>query len=348
MRRLILASPLWLSPALLAQPLFAEDASRQEPTAAPKIAYSPVLVPDDATATATPPGSGRDTAAVGDIAPADERSSGGSGIPHIEVFQGGKLLLTNGITTVEGPSGGGIATWATIGGREMGGGIGISGNVTAIELPDFGWRSFGGAIGVGDRIELSYQRQSFDTRTAGAALGLGEGYTFNQEIYGAKLRLLGDAVYGPSMLPQFALGVEYKRNLDGPVIALLGASDDESVDYTFSATKLLLEHSLLVNATARLTKANQLGLLGFGSAQDGYQLQFEGSLAYMLSRRAVIGAEYRSKPDNLGLGEDDWMDIFAAYALTKNITLTAAYVDLGSIATFEDQRGGYLQAQVAF
>ena len=179
-------------------------------------------------------------------------------------------------------------------------------------------------------------------------LGLGQGYTFNQDVYGAKLRLAGDAVYGSPLLPQIALGVQYKRSLDAPIVALLGASDRDGVDYTLSATKLFLEQSLLVNATARLTEANQMGLLGFGSASNGYQLQFEGSLAYMLSRRAVVGAEYRSKPDNLGLGEDDWLDLFAAYALTKNITLSAAYVDLGSIATFEDQRGGFVQAQVAF
>ena len=47
----------------------------------------------------------------------------------------------------------------------------------------------------------------------------------------------------------------------------------------------------------------------------------------------MVGAEYRTKPDNLGLGDDDWMDIFAAYALTDHLTLTAAYVDLGSIAS---------------
>lgn len=347
MFRTSVRAPLWLLLILLAQPVSAEDASQPDPEAEPTIAYSPVLAVEQETAS-PPLETGRKTATLRAVAPVDERASAASGVPHIDVFQGGKLLLTNGIATVDGPSGGGIATWATIAGREMGGGIGASGNITAIELPDFSWRSFGAAIGIGDRIELSYQRQNFDTRAAGAALGLGEGYTFNQDVFGAKLRLLGDIVYGPTLLPQFAVGVEYKRNLDGPVVALLGASDEEGVDYTFSATKLLLEHSLLVNATARLTKANQIGLLGFGSAQDGYRLQFEGSIAYMLSRRAVIGAEYRSKPDNLGLGEDDWMDIFAAYALSKNITLTAAYVDLGSIATFEDQRGGYLQAQVAF
>lgn len=268
--------------------------------------------------------------------------SGGS------VFNGGKLLLTNGVTSLEGSSGGGIATWAVIAGKEMEDGLGASGHFTAIELPDFGWRSFGVAVGISDRVELSYARQNFDTRDAGASLGLGRGYTFNQDIYAAKLKLAGDAVYGAPFLPQVAVGVEYKRNLDAPIVALLGASERDGVDYTLSATKLFLGQSVLVNATARLTKANQLGLLGFGGPADGYKLQFEGSLAYMLSRRVVVGAEYRSKPDNLGLGEDDWLDIFAAYAVTDNLTLSAAYVDLGSIATFEDQRGGFVQAQIAF
>ena len=107
---------------------------------------------------------------------------------------------------------------------------------------------------------------------------------------------------------------------------------------------------MLVNATARLTKANQAGLLGFGTAgRDDHSLQFEGSVAYQLSRRAVVGAEYRTKPDTLAIArEDDWWDLSAAYALTNNLTVTAAYVDLGSIATFDKQRGGFLSAQLAF
>lgn len=264
-------------------------------------------------------------------------------------FPGGKLLLTNGVSTVEGTSGGGLATWATIAGRGLDRGLGASAHVTAIELPDFGWRSYGFAIGIADRLELSYARQNFDTRSAGAALGLGRGYTFNQDVYGAKLRVVGDAVYGATLMPQIAIGAQYKRSLDRPVIALLGAGSHDGLDFTLSATKLLLEYSVLLNATARLSKGNQLGLLGFGSAAgEGHEVQFEGSIAYQLSRRAVVGAEFRSKPDKLGLGENDWIDIFAAYALTRNITVSAAYVDLGSIATFEDQRGGFVQAQLAF
>jgi hypothetical protein len=280
--------------------------------------------------------------------PVDRIGSAFSLSRDIDAFEGGKLLLTNGISSLEGASGGGIAKWATVAGLEMDRGIGASAQFTAIELPEFGYRSFGGAIGVSDRLELSYARQNFDTRDAGSALGLGQGYDFRQDVFGAKLRIAGDLVYGSPLLPQVAAGVEYKRNRNAPVVALLGAQDDEGVDYTLSATKLFLSQSILVNATARLTKANQLGLLGFGGPDSEYALQFEGSLGYQLSRRAVVGAEFRSKPDNLGLGEDDWFDLFAAYALTDNITLSAAYVDLGSIATFEDQRGAFMQAQVAF
>jgi len=267
----------------------------------------------------------------------------------LEWFEGGKLVLTNGVTTIEGTSGGGIATWATIAGLEMDNGVGVSGHATIIELPDYGWQSHGVAVGIANRVELSYARQNFDIRDVGTALGLGEGYVLNQDIFAAKLRLLGDVVYGDPLLPQVSLGIEYKRSLDGDVAAAVGAGKAEGLDYTLSATKLFLSRSVLVSATARLTEANQNGLLGFGSAAgSGYSLQFESSLGYQLSRRAVIGAEVRTKPDNLGLGEDDWIDLFAAYAITDNITVTAAYVDLGSIATFEDQRGAFLSAQVAF
>lgn len=267
-----------------------------------------------------------------------------------ETFDGGKLLLTNGVTTIEGSGGGGLATWATISGMETAAGIGFSAHATVVELPDYGWESHGFAIGIKDRLEVSYARQNFNTRKVGTALGLGEGYKLNQDVFGAKLRLVGDAVYGNALLPQISVGVQHKRNLDGPVARAVGATQHRGTDFTLSATKLFLQHSVLVNTTVRLTKANQFGLLGFGGdLRNGYSLQFEGSVAYQLSRRFVIGGEYRTRPNNLSIArEDNAKDIFAAYAVTRNLTLTAAYADLGSIATFGGQRGAFLSAQVAF
>ena len=94
-----------------------------------------------------------------------EKTTSASG--KAPLFKGGKLLLANGISTVEGSSGGGIARWATIAGREVPGGIGISGHATAIELGDFGWRSYGVAIGIGDRLERMFE--DLELQAEGAA-----------------------------------------------------------------------------------------------------------------------------------------------------------------------------------
>lgn len=267
-----------------------------------------------------------------------------------DLRNGGKLLLTNGVSTIEGSGGGGLATWSTIAGNATEEGIGGSAHGTVIELPDYNWTSYGVALGFFDRVELSYARQNLDTIDIGAALGLGRGYTLNQDVFGAKLRLAGDAVYGSSLMPQIAVGVQHKRSSDDAVVAAVGGASPHGTDFYISATKLLLSHSVLANATVRFTKANQNGLLGFGSATDNdHKPQFEGSIAYQLSRRFVIGGEYRTKPDNLAIArEDDWLDLFAAYAVTRNVTVTAAYVDLGSIATADKQRGAFLSLQAAF
>jgi hypothetical protein len=263
----------------------------------------------------------------------------------------GKLLLTGGVTTVEGSGGGGLASWATITGYETRDGVGANVHATLVELPDYQFRAYGAAVGLFDRVELSYTRQDFDTQGTGAKLGLGKGFTFHQDVVGVKVRVLGDAVYNQdSWVPQVAVGAQYKNAAKAPIIAFLGGQDDDGVDYYVSATKVLLAESVVVNGTVRATKANQTGLLGFGGpgGKDDYTLQFEGSAGVLLSKRLLVGAEYRSKPNNLGLKEDDWWDLFAAYAVNKNLSVTAGYADLGTIATFKGQRGLYLSLQAGF
>lgn len=265
---------------------------------------------------------------------------------------GGKLLLTNGISSLEGSAGGGLTPWAVIAGNETrdGVGVGVAAHATIVELKDYDYQSAGIAVGLFDRLELSYARQDFNTNEIGAALGLGQDYAFDQDVFGAKLRLAGDLVYGPALMPAVAVGLQYKHNRNGAVVRAIGAASENGVDIYASASKLFLSKSILLNLTARLTKANQLGLLGFGGDKhDGYSLQVEGSAAWQLSRRFAIGAEYRAKPDNLGIArEDDWYDAFAAYAINRHLTATVAYTDLGSIATVPGQRGVFLQLQAGF
>ncbi|WP_245528602.1 DUF3034 family protein [Brevundimonas subvibrioides] len=264
---------------------------------------------------------------------------------------GGKLLLTGGVSTLEGSGGGGMATWATTTGYGAEDGIGGNVHATWVNLPDYELRSWGAAVGLWDRVELSVARQEFDTGDTGAALGLGQGFTFTQDIVGVKVRLLGDAVYDQAgWMPQVAVGLQHKTNDQGAIITAVGGKDDEGTEAYVAATKLFLAQSLLVSGTVRWTDANQTGLLGFGGDRnDDLEPQFEGSVGYLLSRNLVVGAEVRTKPDNLGFaGEDDWLDVYAAWAINKHLSVTAAWVDLGSIATFENQRGLYLSLQAGF
>ncbi|CAN5273101.1 hypothetical protein BH09PSE2_BH09PSE2_14340 [soil metagenome] len=179
--------------------------------------------------------------------------------------QGGKLLLTGGVASVEGSAGGGLATWAVIAGGETADGIGVAAHATAVRTGDFQLNTGGIAVGLFDRVELSYARQAFDTRKVGAALGLGKGFTFDQDILGVKVRVLGDAIYDQDrLLPQISVGAQYKSNDEPGVVRFVGAKRASDVDYYVSANKLFISTSVLVSGTVRATRANQFGILGYG------------------------------------------------------------------------------------
>lgn len=263
---------------------------------------------------------------------------------------GGRLLATGGVTEVEGSAGGGIVPWALIGGYGTKDEIGTSAFYTQLELDDFRLRAAGLAFGIHDRIELSYARQKF---------GLGStvsGHSIEQDVFGAKLRVAGDAVYDQdSPLPQIAIGAQYKKNRDFAFIPrALGAKKDSGVDFYLAATKLYLAglagRNVLVSGTLRATRANQLGLLGFGGdLNDRYRIQFEGSAAIFLNDNIAIGVEYRAKPNNLSAyREDDYQDVFLAWVPNKHIAVTGAWAYLGQIADKRRQGGVYLSLQTGF
>ncbi len=262
-----------------------------------------------------------------------------------------KLLLTGGVSQLEGAAGGGLTPWAVIGGYGTRDQFGANAFYTRVDVQDYHLDGAGALIGFLDRIELSIARQQFNTESVGEALGLGRGFTFRQDIIGLKVRVIGDAVLDQdSWVPQIALGAQFKRNDRGAVLAAIGARNDQGIDFYASATKLYLSQSILANLTLRLTKANQIGLLGFGGdLNDSYKPQLEGSIAWLLSRNLAVGAEYRMKPDNLGIAaEDDWFDIFLAWAPAKHVSLTLAYADLGNIVIRDHQRGLYGSVQIGF
>ncbi|HEX3860290.1 MAG TPA: DUF3034 family protein [Stellaceae bacterium] len=271
--------------------------------------------------------------------------------PPEDFFDSGKLLATSGLSQIEGAGGGGLTPWAVITGYETRDAIGANAHYTFVNTPSFTLHSAGAAVGFYDRFELSYAREIFDTRSTGARLGLGSGYTFNEDIFGAKLRIAGDAVYDQdSWMPQIAIGTQYKRNDNAATVHAIGAKSAQGWDFYASATKLFLAESVLLDATVRATRANQLGILGFGGDRDdNYNAEFEGSAAYLLTRKLAIGVEYRGQPNNLSFAaQDRWIDAFIAYFPTRNLSLTMAAVDLGSIAGQKRQRGIYLSMQAGF
>ena len=280
----------------------------------------------------------------------------------------GKLLLTGGVSTVEGTAGGGISPWAVIGSNATAGEYGISTNASRLNTQDFDLTTYGLAVGINERVELSYSEQDLN---AGSTFGvvstvvptISPGQHLKMDVFGLKVRLAGDAVLdSDSLMPQVSAGVLYKSTSAGSYIGVLNAlgAKTTGTDAYVAATKLFLANSVLVNATLRMTEANQGGLLGFGAnGEQKYQVVPEISIAYLLRKDLAVGGEYRVMPNNFQnsiapgyLHSDDWQDLFVAWAPSKHFSLTAAYVNLGQVVpvanSFHKQDGLYVSAQVAF
>lgn len=273
----------------------------------------------------------------------------GAGFPAL-ADPGGRLPATGGVVNIEGAGGGGLTNWALISGygtdSEWGGAV----SYTRLPLPDYTFESAAVTLGLFDRVELSLGRQRFDLED------VVPGEVIAQDIVGFKWRLAGDAVFAPdSLLPQLALGLQYKRNRDFERIpAALGGLDDSDTEAYLAASKLyfgaVFGHNLLVNAGVRYSRANQFGLLGFGGPnEDSRSLLGELAVGVFLTDQLVLGAEYRQRPDNLAFAEEAARDAFLAWVPNRRVAVTLARVELGHIAVTEaDQAGTYLQLQLNY
>lgn len=269
---------------------------------------------------------------------------------------GDRILGTWGVSEVDGAGGGGLVPWATITGTGSSNQNGGSAFVTTLRTQDgYQLKVGGAAIGIKDKVELSMARWSLKLSD------VVPGKSLEMNVAGAKFKVAGDAVYDQdSLMPQISVGAQYKQVDDSALVKLQGASSTSDIDVYATATKLWLGgavgRNVLATVAARLTKANQFGLLGFGGpGKDQRKVQLEGSLGVMLRDDLVLGAEYRMKPNNLqvsdataALREDDAWDVFVAWFPCRGASLTLAWVNLGNIVGKEDQSGLYLSTQVAF
>jgi hypothetical protein len=268
----------------------------------------------------------------------------------LPVHAGGRLIATGGATQIEGAAGGGLTPWALIAGYGTRDEIGVTGFYTYINISDFVLDSTGIAVGIHDRVELSLARQHMQLGTSVP------GHAIEQDIVGLKLKISGDAVFDQdTWKPQLAVGVQYKHNRDFDFVPrLLGAKSASGVDVYVSATKLYLAgwtgRNVLLNATVRGTRANQMGLLGFGGDRsNAYSAQFEGSAAVFLNDRLALGMEYRHKPNNLSVYEESsYRDVFLGWTPNKHLSLTLAYAQMGRVADKANQNALYASLQLAY
>uniref|UniRef100_UPI004047261D DUF3034 family protein n=1 Tax=Shewanella baltica TaxID=62322 RepID=UPI004047261D len=255
--------------------------------------------------------------------------------------EGSRVVATGGGTTIEGSAGGGIVPWAVINGYGSSDEWSATAMATGVYVDDFSLKVIGASLSFDNRFELSVARQTFDLDTMGGELG--------QDIFGVKYKLAGELLY--TAMPQITLGAQYKRVDDFAIPQAVGARDDWGLDVYIAASKVFFDavagRNLLLNGTVRATKANQTGLLGFGTqASNDYQFVLEASAAVLLTDNVALGIEYRQKPNELAFArEDDWQDVFLAWFINKHLSVVTAYANLGSIAGFADQQGWYVSVE---
>ncbi|MES1933622.1 hypothetical protein T35B1_13508 [Salinisphaera shabanensis T35B1] len=265
-------------------------------------------------------------------------------VATIAQANGSRLWATGGVTNVNGTAGGGITTWAVLNGYASDGESTLNLSTSTARVDDFNLQTLSVGFNWANRLAVTVAHNRLDVKPLAIDI--------RQQTVGLKLRLAGEALY--DRFGQYSVGMQYTHNADFGVPALLGAADNHGVDFYFAASKVFLaaiaNRNVIVNATARATRANQLGLLGFGSANDNsYELVGEVSAGLFLDRRWLIGAEYRQKPDKLdSVTEDDWKTLYLVYVPSRALAFTLAYVDLGRVAGFDDQTGYFLSLQTGF
>ncbi len=215
------------------------------------------------------------------------------------------------------------------------------------------------------------------TTAGGIATGIAPwNTTIKMDVFGAKVRLFGEAIYdSDNLIPQVALGGFYKINHNKELLTTLQADKEKDWDAYIAATKIFFPINTLINVTLRYTSANETGLTGFGGPDgDKKKIRPEVSLAYLLNKGTAIGAEYQKHGRNLegqsvnlsgivvpgslgstlGLGstltqhESDWYDAFVAFFPSKNLSITMAYAILGNITLTPNQNGYYVSLQASF
>ncbi len=140
---------------------------------------------------------------------------------------------------------------------------------------------------------------------SGAALGLGQGFTFGQDIIAAKVRLFGDAVYaqdtaGSRRSPSAPTGSRATGTTLSPRWAL------RTLEGCGDLCERDQDPARLVDPAERhaaLDECEPDGSCWASAAtnKEDHEIEAEASVGWLVNRYLLVGGEYRMKPDNLGI-----------------------------------------------
>jgi len=201
------------------------------------------------------------------------------------------------------------------------------------------------------RIELSYAFNNLQLgdlrRDVKRATGLDMDCNHVQlHHFNLRANLIPENAFGQNWLPAITAGAHYKYNsrVDsinhrlGGVLKSIGVKDNDGMDYTLFATKmidnLLLPRPLLLTAGVRWSKACHMGLLGFS---EHYEVLGEFSVAQFLTDNIILSGEFRMKPDELDEladlieEEDDWWAVALTYIINTRMTMSVGWLYAGQV-----------------
>ena len=264
-------------------------------------------------------------------------------------------------TNIEGSAGGGLVPMALMHPQ------GPLVSFTNLTTQDFGIQSIaiGGTIADRAEVSLGHLRTTLPASYAGF-YGTDNRITVN--TLGLKVKVLDMS----DSAPQVAIGLQHKSSSGALLNTLKAAgaiSGTSGTDAYVAATKVVTMggKGVVLNGVLRATKANQMGILGFGGGtaaggKTSYSVKPEVSAGVFLADNVILGGEYRAKPNNissaaagLGIEEEGAYSLFMAYIPNKNMAITVAYVNLGQVGASQaavagtaKQDGMYLQLQANF
>jgi hypothetical protein len=214
------------------------------------------------------------------------------------------------------------------------------------------------------RIEIGYTMGTLDLgdfprdvyRATGVDIGFDHVVLHNFNLRGM---VIEEGKYNPAV----TAGATFKynpnvqdidRRLGGGVRAL-GMARSNSVDYTLTASKTVVEpcfkRPVILTGGIRFSEAAQLGYLGFG---DTYRMTGEGSVAYLITDWLAIAYEYRQKKnpyDTLGTlvgKEGAWQAVDFAFILSDRLTFAVGWLCAGNVANGRVDNGWGFQLKYEF